>query len=350
MLDPAQNHTFRDHYLEVDLDLSDVLFIATANVVDTIPGRCSTGWRSSALDGYTEDEKVEIARRYLLKRQLAATGVTAAQCEITEDAIRSMIRDYTREAGVRSLERELGRLVRKVAAKVATGTETPIVPVDADDELADWLGRPKVDDESPSARRCPAWPPASPSPASAATCCSSRPAMPGGQPGLTLTGQLGDVMKESAQIALSFVRSRADRARGRRRQLLRPRRPPRPRASRRDTQGRPVGRHHDDDGPRLAAEREADQTHDRHDRRDHAAGPGDAHRRRQAEGARRPPGLGLTEVVLPKRNGPDLDDVPENVREEMTFHLAATYDDVLAAAFDPLPLTRATSMDRRMAM
>uniref|UniRef100_UPI00058F7439 endopeptidase La n=1 Tax=Ilumatobacter nonamiensis TaxID=467093 RepID=UPI00058F7439 len=212
VLDPAQNHTFRDHYLEVDLDLSEVVFIATANVADTIPGPLLDRMDLIRLDGYTEAEKVFIANRYLLPRQIERAGLATDEVVLDDDVIGSIIRGYTREAGVRSLERELARLVRKVTAKVATGTETPI-DIESD-ELRDWLGRTKVDDEVVARTAAPG----------VATGLAvtgvggdvlfvettAFPTGPDSEPGLTLTGQLGDVMKESAQIALNYVRSHAD--------------------------------------------------------------------------------------------------------------------------------------------
>jgi len=145
VLDPAQNHTFRDHYLEVDLDLSEVVFIATANVADTIPGPLLDRMDLVRLDGYTEAEKTFIAHRYLLPRQIERAGLEPDEVTVDDAVISSIISGWTREAGVRSLERELGRLVRKVTAKVATGSDTPIA-IGAD-ELTDWIGRRKVDDE-----------------------------------------------------------------------------------------------------------------------------------------------------------------------------------------------------------
>ena len=127
VLDPAQNHTFRDHYLEVDLDLSEVVFIATANVADTIPGPLLDRMDLVRLDGYTDDEKVFIADRYLLPRQIERAGLRPDEVDIGDDVVTAIIRGYTREAGVRSLERELGRLVRKITADVAQGADTPIV-------------------------------------------------------------------------------------------------------------------------------------------------------------------------------------------------------------------------------
>ena len=124
VLDPAQNHTFRDHYLEVELDLSKVLFLATANVAETIPGPLLDRMEVIRIDGYTEDEKVTIARHHLLRRQLERTGLRTEEVEVSDDALRAISADYTREAGVRSLEREIGRLLRKVATKLASGSET----------------------------------------------------------------------------------------------------------------------------------------------------------------------------------------------------------------------------------
>ena len=141
VLDPAQNHTFRDHYLEVDLDLSRVMFIATANVVDTIPGPLLDRMEVIRLDGYTESEKVSIARHHLVGRQLGRAALREDEVQISDDALRSIVADYTREAGVRSLERELGRLLRKVATKLAAGEREAPVVVDAPD-VRGWLGRP----------------------------------------------------------------------------------------------------------------------------------------------------------------------------------------------------------------
>ncbi|HZI45643.1 MAG TPA: AAA family ATPase, partial [Ilumatobacter sp.] len=142
VLDPAQNHTFRDHYLEVDLDLSEVVFIATANVADTIPGPLLDRMELVRLDGYTEDEKVFIARRYLLPRQLDRAGLKPDELDVPDAVILAAIRGYTREAGVRGLERTLGTLARKAAAKIAAGAATPLAVPDG--ELSDWIGRAKI--------------------------------------------------------------------------------------------------------------------------------------------------------------------------------------------------------------
>src|SRR5581483_2133311 len=205
VLDPAQNHSFRDHYLEVDLDLSDVLFIATANVLDTIPGPLLDRMEIVRLDGYTEDEKVAIARDHLVARQVKHNGLQDGEVEVTDAALHAIVADYTREAGVRSFERELGKVLRKAATKVAAGTPAPIV-VDRED-LKDYLGRPRFYSEVADRIAAPG----------VATGLAVTAA--GGDvlfveatamddtadAGFTVTGQLGDVMKESAQIALSYV-------------------------------------------------------------------------------------------------------------------------------------------------
>jgi ATP-dependent Lon protease len=214
VLDPAQNHTFRDHYLEVDLDLSDVVFLATANVLEGIPGPLLDRMELVQLDGYTEDEKVAIGRDHLLPRQLSKAGLSAEEVSIEDDALRLVAAEYTREAGVRSLERAIARVLRKVAAKESL--EPGMLPVTVSTaNLRDYLGRPRF------------------TPETKLTSSDRRTAVPGvatglavtgaggdvlyieasladaetGASGVTLTGQLGDVMKESAQIALSFLRS-----------------------------------------------------------------------------------------------------------------------------------------------
>ena len=209
VLDPAQNHTFRDHYLEVELDLSDVLFIATANVAEAIPGPLLDRMELITLDGYTEDEKVTIARGHLLPRQLERAGLDDGDVDLTDAALRRLAAEFTREAGVRALERSIGKVLRKIAAQLASQAAELPVTVDAAD-LDDYLGHPRHTPEM-----------------------SERTAVPGvatglavtgtggdvlfieasladpetGSTGVTLTGQLGDVMKESAQIALSYLRS-----------------------------------------------------------------------------------------------------------------------------------------------
>ncbi|WP_405973990.1 endopeptidase La [Streptomyces sp. NBC_00988] len=214
VLDPAQNHTFRDHYLEVELDLSDVVFLATANVLEAIPEALLDRMELVRLDGYTEDEKVVIARDHLLPRQLERAGLKDDEVVIDESALRKLAGEYTREAGVRTLERSVARLLRKIAAQHELGQrELPFTVTDAD--LRALIGRPHHVPESaqdPAERRT-----AVPGVATGLAVTgaggdvlyveASLADPETGAAGLTLTGQLGDVMKESAQIALSFLRS-----------------------------------------------------------------------------------------------------------------------------------------------
>ncbi|MFJ7422376.1 endopeptidase La [Streptomyces uncialis] len=215
VLDPAQNHTFRDHYLEVELDLSDVVFLATANVLEAIPEALLDRMELVRLDGYTEDEKVVIARDHLVPRQLERAGLGADEVTLAESALRGLAGEYTREAGVRNLERAVARLLRKVAAQHELGErELPFTVTG--DELRALIGRPHHVPESaqdPAERRT-----AVPGVATGLAVTgaggdvlyveASLADPETGAAGLTLTGQLGDVMKESAQIALSFLRSR----------------------------------------------------------------------------------------------------------------------------------------------
>src|SRR5215213_130627 len=203
VLDPAQNHTFRDHYLELDLDLSDVLFIATANVLETIPPALLDRMELVSIDGYTEDDKVAIARDFLVPRQRERAALGEDEVSITDEALRELASNYTREAGVRSLERLLAKAFRKASLK-----DLPLA-IDAED-LKDLIGRPRFTPESHERTSVPGV-------ASGLAVTGmggdvlyiEASVLPGDQQGLTLTGQLGDVMKESAQIALSYVRSHA---------------------------------------------------------------------------------------------------------------------------------------------
>jgi ATP-dependent Lon protease len=209
VLDPAQNHTFRDHYLEVELDLSDVLFIATANMAEAIPEPLMDRMEPIALDGYTEDEKVTIASGHLLPRQLERAGLDACDVSITDAALRRLATEYTREAGVRGLERAIARVLRKIAAKVAGGGVSLPVTVDAAD-LHGYLGHPRHLPESAERTSVPgvATGLAVTGTGGDVLFIEASLADPEtGDTGVTLTGQLGDVMKESAQIALSYLRS-----------------------------------------------------------------------------------------------------------------------------------------------
>jgi ATP-dependent Lon protease len=209
VLDPAQNHTFRDHYLEIDLDLSRVLFLATANVVETIPAALLDRMEIIHLDGYTEAEKVDIARNHLWKRQLERAALRSGEVTVDDEALGRVIADYTREAGVRSLERELGRLLRKVATKIAAGeVATPVVVTSA--TVSDWLGRAKFFFEVADRTRVPGVATGLAVTGAGGDVLFVEASVADGREGLTLTGQLGDVMKESAEIALSFVRSHAE--------------------------------------------------------------------------------------------------------------------------------------------
>ena len=208
VLDPAQNHTFRDHYLEVDLDLSRVMFVATANVIDTIPGPLLDRMEVIRLDGYTESEKVSIARHHLLGRQLERAALRDDEVEIDDDVLRTIVADYTREAGVRNLEREIGRLLRKAATKLAAGElEAPIVVQST--ELREWLGRPHFYFESAERTSVPGVATGLAVTGAGGDVLFVEASVADGPEGLTLTGQLGDVMKESAEIAMSYVRSHA---------------------------------------------------------------------------------------------------------------------------------------------
>ncbi len=207
VLDPEQNSTFRDNYLGVPFDLSRIMFICTANVIDSIPGPLRDRMEVIDLPGYTEDEKFEIARRYLVARQIAANGLTAEQAEITDDAIHAIIRDYTREAGVRQLEREIGTALRSAAMKIAEGSATRI-RISADD-LHEILGARKFESEVAMRTSIPgvatglAW-----TPVGGDILFIEATRIPG-KGGLILTGQLGEVMRESAQAALSLVKGKA---------------------------------------------------------------------------------------------------------------------------------------------
>ena len=206
VLDPAQNHTFRDHYLEVDLDLSDVLFLATANVADTIPAALLDRMEVVHLDGYTEDEKVAIARNHLLPRQLDRAALSASEVTIDDDALRLLAGEYTREAGVRQLERALARVLRKVATRLAADPSVAPIEVTAS-SLRDYLGRPRFVPESAERTAVPGVATGLAVTGAGGDVLFVEATAMDGDARLTLTGQLGDVMKESAHIALSYLRA-----------------------------------------------------------------------------------------------------------------------------------------------
>ena len=208
VLDPAQNHTFRDHYLDLDLDLSDVLFLATANVIESIPQPLLDRMELVQLDGYTEDDKVAIARQYLAPRQLERAALNTDEVQITDEALREIAASYTREAGVRQMERLLAKVYRKVTTKLADpSVELPVV-VD-EKTLADYIGRARFTPESAERTAVPGVSTGLAVTGLGGDVLFIEASAYDGERGLTITGQLGDVMKESAQIALSYVRSHA---------------------------------------------------------------------------------------------------------------------------------------------
>ncbi|MGW4730254.1 endopeptidase La [Streptomyces shenzhenensis] len=340
VLDPAQNHTFRDHYLEVELDLSDVVFLATANVLEAIPEALLDRMELVRLDGYTEDEKVVIARDHLLPRQLERAGLDKDEVTLDESALRKLAGEYTREAGVRTLERSIARLLRKVAAQHELGRrKLPFTITDAD--LRALIGRPHHVPESaqdPAERRT-----AVPGVATGLAVTgaggdvlfveASLADPETGAAGLTLTGQLGDVMKESAQIALSFLRSH-----GAELEL--------PVA---DLKDRGVHIHFPagavpKDGPSAGVTMTtalASLLSGRLVRTD-VAMTGEV----SLTGRVLPIGgvkqkllaahrAGVTTVVIPKRNEPDLDDVPAEVLDKLDVHTVTDVRQVLELALAP---------------
>lgn len=207
VLDPEQNFSFRDHYLDVDWDLSPVMFITTANILHTIPAPLLDRMETLDLDGYTEEEKVKIAQRYLIPRQIEENSLREGEIEFEEDALRQIIMEYTREAGLRNLEREIGTVCRKVATKIAAGEEGKVVATK--DNISEFLGKPKFYNEAAERTEVPGVATGLVVTTSGGDITFIEATKMRGSKGLTLTGKLGDVMKESAQAALSYVRSRA---------------------------------------------------------------------------------------------------------------------------------------------
>ncbi|HEX6677098.1 MAG TPA: endopeptidase La [Actinomycetes bacterium] len=326
VLDPAQNHSFRDHYLEVELDLSDVLFIATGNVVETIPGPLLDRMEVVRLDGYTEDEKLAIARDHLLGRQLDQAALRPDEVEVSDAALRVVVGDYTREAGVRNLEREVGKLLRKVATALAAGEATAPVAIDAGD-VRGYLGRPRFFFEAAERTAVPGVATGLSVTGAGGDVLFIEASVMDGEPGLTLTGQLGDVMKESATIALSYVRAHAT-ALGL---------DPEEVAKRHYHLHVPAGAV-PKDGPSAGVTMTTALVSLLSGRpvRAEVGMTGEV----TLQGRVLPIGgvkqkvlaahrAGLKEVVLPARNGGDLEDVPEAVREELTFHLVDEIGEVL---------------------
>jgi ATP-dependent Lon protease len=335
VLDPAQNHTFRDHYLEVELDLSDVVFLATANVLESIPAPLLDRMELVQLDGYTEEEKVVIARDHLLPRQLDRAGLTAEDVKVEDDALRLMAAEYTREAGVRQLERAIARVLRKVTTKLAVGEDAQSVHIGAKD-LKGYLGSPKHRPESGERTSVPG----------VATGLAvtgvggdvlfveaSLADKETGHTGVTLTGQLGDVMKESAQIALSYLRSH-----GAELEL-----PVSDLAERNIHVHVPAGAV-PKDGPSAGVTMTTALASLLSGRpvRAEVAMTGEV----SLTGRVLPIGgvkqkllaahrAGLTTILLPKRNEPDLEDVPESVLKELTVHLVSDVREALNLALEP---------------
>ena len=335
VLDPAQNHSFRDHYLDVELDLSGVLFIATANIAETIPAPLLDRMEVVRFDGYTTEEKLAIARGYLWPRQRERNGLRPDEVEIDDEAIRTAITEYTHEAGVRNLERELGKVLRKTATGVASGSTEGPVRIDVD-ALRGALGRQRFFQESAERTAIPGVATGlSVTGAGGDVLFIEATAMPG-QDGLVLTGQLGDVMKESARIALSYVRSRAEEL-GISEDSF---------ADRQFHVHVPAGAI-PKDGPSAGTTMTtalASLLSGRPVRHD-VGMTGEI----TLQGRVLPIGgvkqkvlaahaAGLSEVILPERNRGDLDDVPQDVREQMRFHLVMTIDEVLDKALEPGPV------------
>ncbi|MEF3167843.1 MAG: endopeptidase La [Deltaproteobacteria bacterium] len=208
VLDPAQNHAFRDHYLDVDFDLSDVIFIATANQLETIPEPLKDRMEIIQLDGYTEHEKLHIARTYLVPRQVCANGLDPGEIEFQDDAIRKIIQDYTRESGVRDLERQIGSICRKTAVRIAEGGPSGVMVV-TPEKVREFLKRERFFSEVSEKMEIPGISTGLAVTATGGDILFIEATRMKGKGGLTLTGQLGDVMRESAQIAYSYVRSKA---------------------------------------------------------------------------------------------------------------------------------------------
>ncbi len=331
VLDPAQNHTFRDHYLDVELDLSQVFFVATANALENVPGPLRDRMELIPFDGYTAMEKTDIAREYLWPRQRERNGLREDEVAITDTALQLVIDEYTREAGVRNLERELGKILRKTATGVVAGDATPPVVVD-EQRVRGALGRQRFFHEAAERTAVPGVATGLAVTGTGGDVLFVEVSSHKGSGDVILTGQLGDVMKESAQIALSYVRSHAERL-GIREDLF-------------DTRAFhihvPAGAI-PKDGPSAGvtmATALASLLTGRPVR--HTVGmTGEI----TLQGRVLPIGglkqkvlaahaAGLTDVLLPERNRGDLDDVPDDVREQLTFHPVMSLDEVFDVALE----------------
>ncbi|HEX3734521.1 MAG TPA: endopeptidase La, partial [Solirubrobacterales bacterium] len=331
VLDPAQNHSFRDHYLDVEVDLSEVVFIATANLLDTIPAPLLDRMEIIAFDGYTTEEKLAIATGYLLPRQLKRNGLKQDEVEVADEVVRGVISEYTREAGVRQLERELGKLLRGAATKIASGEGGEKIAIDIE-AVRDTLGRQRFFQESVERTAIPGVSTGLAVTGTGGDVLFIEATAMEGDKGLVLTGQLGDVMKESARIALSYVRSHSEQL------------------------GiDPVGFQREfhlhvpagaipKDGPSAGTAMTTALVSLLSGRPvKHTVGmTGEV----TLQGRVLPIGglkqkvlaahaAGLTEVILPERNRGDLDEVPGEVREQMTFHPVMSVEEVLERALEP---------------
>jgi ATP-dependent Lon protease len=335
VLDPAQNHTFRDHYLELDLDLSDVIFLATANSLDTIPAPLLDRMETIAVDGYTDLEKLAIARNHLLPRQLELHGLRPGEVDVefSDTTLRAVIEGYTREAGVRSFERQIAKVLRKAAFRVASEPGSAPIRVTTQAELTALIGRPKRTQEEISDRT------SAPGVATGLAVTGAggdvlfveTTSMPStGESTITVTGQLGDVMKESASIAMSFVRANAtelgispESFEGRRFHVHFP-------AGAVPKDGPSAGITMTTAIVSLLTGRSVNPT---------LAMTGEV----TLQGRVLPIGgvkqkllaahrAGLKTVIIPKRNDVDLDDVPEEIRRELTIHAIDDVRDVLRLA------------------
>jgi ATP-dependent Lon protease len=332
VLDPAQNHSFRDHYLDLELDLSNVMFIATANLADTIPGPLLDRMEVIRFDGYTTSEKTAIARGYLWPRQLDRNGLRAEEVEISDELLSTVVTEYTREAGVRQLERDLGTLLRKTATKIASGATQAPVTIDVEG-VRDALGRQRHFQESAIRTAVPGVATGLAVTGAGGDVLFVEATAMQGRPGLTLTGQLGDVMKESAQIALSYVRGHAD-------ELGIDEHAFEDRAFHVHVPAGAIPK----DGPSAGVTMVTALSSLLSGRPvKHTVGmTGEV----TLQGRVLPIGglkqkvlaahaAGLTDVILPERNRGDLDEVPEEVRNAMKFHVAMTIDEVLGVALEP---------------
>ncbi|HEY8303454.1 MAG TPA: endopeptidase La [Solirubrobacteraceae bacterium] len=334
VLDPAQNHSFRDHYLDVELDLSQVMFIATANVADTIPGPLLDRMEVIRFDGYTSEEKLAIAKGYLWPRQRDRNGLREEEVSVSDDVLRTITSEYTREAGVRNLERELGTMLRKTATRIASGKVKAPVEIDLE-TVRDALGRQKFFQESASRTALPGVATGLAVTGTGGDVLFVEATAMTGKGELQLTGQLGDVMKESARIALSYVRGHAEEL-GIDEHVF---------EEREFHVHVPAGAI-PKDGPSagvtmvtalasLLSGRPVKHTVG-------MTGEVTLQGRVLPIGGLKQKALaahaaGLTDLILPERNRGDLDEIPGEVREQMSFHPVMSIDEVLELALEPAP-------------